>query len=111
MDEMIETINANSANAEAREKAEAERQAEALAEWREREVARIKAANRRADVKLGIRAVGFAGFIAGLNSAADAGLIAPVLWGVFLMFGFSWFGFHFGAWFQFRARKEDKLYG
>lgn len=108
MDDIIDIVN--DATSETAKQEEA-RQEAALAEWREQEAARLKAAYRRADAKLILRAVGFAAFVGGLIAAGRAGLIAPVLWSAFLLSGFTWMGFHFGAWFQFRARKEDKLYG
>lgn len=111
MDDIIDIVNEATSDADAREKAEAERQAEALAEWHRLEILRKKAANRRADVKVLLRAVAFAVFHGGMIAAVRAGLVDPVLGGVMLMLGIAWFGFHFGAWFQFRARKEDKLYG
>lgn len=111
MDDIIDIVNEATSDADAREKAEAERQAEALAEWHRQEAARKKAANRRADVKVLLRAVAFAVFHGGMIAAVRAGLVDPSLGGIMLMLGIAWFGFHFGAWFQFRARKEDKLYG
>ena len=100
MDDVIDIVNKAASGADDREKAEAEERA-----------ARKQASNRRADVKIFFRAAAFAVFIAGLILAGVKDWMHPVLWGIFLMFGFLWFGCHFGAWHQFRARKEDKLYG
>lgn len=111
MDDIIDIVNEATSDADAREKAEAEKQAEALAEWHRLEILRKKATNRRADMKILFRSVGFAVFNGGMIAAVRAGLIDPGLGGAVLMLGTAWFGFHFGAWFQFRARKEDKLYG
>lgn len=104
MDEFIKAIDAE---AEATEQA----QTDALAEWERQEAARKNAIARRADAKILLRALAFAGLNWGLIAAGRAGWIAPVLWGIVLMLGFAWFGFHAGAWFQFRFGKEDKCYG
>lgn len=108
MDELIDVVNAEASKTAEEEQA---RQEAALEEWRKLEAARQKAITRRADRKIIFRAVAFAMFNGGLIAAVRADLVAPVLWGIGLMLGFAWFGFHAGAWFQFRARKEDKLYG
>ena len=104
MDEMFDAINTNASEAKAQQDA-------ALAEWERQEAARKKAIARRADMKILLRAVAFAAFDGGLIAAVRAGMVDYVLAGVMLLLGFAWFGFHAGAWFQFRAREEDKLYG
>lgn len=104
----IEVVNNATAEATLEEQA---RQEAALAEWREQEATRKKAANHRADVKLGLRTLAFAGFVVGLIVAARMGWLHPVLGGAVLCLSCTWFGFHLGAWHQFRARKEEKLYG
>lgn len=100
MDDVIDIVNSANSDADTR-----------MAEWERQEAARKKAANFRADVKLALRALGFLGFNAGLIAASLNDLIDPILGGAVLCLSCAWFGAHSGAWFQFRARKEDKWYG
>lgn len=109
MSEMFESVNANSAAADAQAlaeaMAEAEAQEKALSEWRRQQELRRKARIRRADTRFALHSVGFVLLVWGLCAAAGAGLMDSILAGVIMFLSFGWYGFRAGVWHQYRFGK------
>lgn len=108
MSDMIEKVNENSAGAAAAEKVQAEA---AAAEQVAQEKARKKAEALRADGAFIRRMAVAVVLVWSLRCAVQADLIAEVLAIWLLLADALWAGFHTGAWWQARFRKEGELHG